>query len=82
MTDVLKIALDRRAVLRFDGVQVGSDRLLGREGEAFATIEKAVDRGAAAAAAEGGGGRLRSHAARVDGTLRAAADSVDRKPAA
>ncbi len=43
----------RTAVLRFDGVEVGADRLLGREGEAFSTVEKAIDRGAAAACAEG-----------------------------
>lgn len=45
----------RSAVLRFSGVEVGPDRLLGREGEAFAVIEKTVDRGAAAACAEGQG---------------------------
>jgi alkylation response protein AidB-like acyl-CoA dehydrogenase len=45
----------RTAVLRFDGVQVGADRLLGREGDAFAAIERAIDRGAAAACAEGQG---------------------------
>lgn len=45
----------RTAVLRFEGVEVGADRLLGREGEAFAAIEKAIDRGAAAACAEGQG---------------------------
>jgi alkylation response protein AidB-like acyl-CoA dehydrogenase len=45
----------RTAVLRFDGVEVGGDRLLGREGDAFATIEKTIDRGAAAACAEGQG---------------------------
>jgi len=43
----------RTAVLRFDGVEVGADRLLGREDDAFAAIEKAIDRGAAAACAEG-----------------------------
>ncbi|MAI78823.1 MAG: pimeloyl-CoA dehydrogenase small subunit [Deltaproteobacteria bacterium] len=43
----------RTAVLRFTDVEVSADRLLGREGDAFATIEKAVDRGAAAACAEG-----------------------------
>jgi len=43
----------RTAVLRLDGVEVGADRLLGREGDAFAAIEKAIDRGAAAACAEG-----------------------------
>jgi len=45
----------RTALLRFDGVEVGGDRLLGREGDAFAAIEKAIDRGAAAACAEGQG---------------------------
>ncbi len=45
----------RSAVLRFDGVQVGADRLIGREGEAFETIEMAIDRGATAACAEGQG---------------------------
>jgi alkylation response protein AidB-like acyl-CoA dehydrogenase len=43
------------AVLRFTDVEVAADRLIGREGDAFATIEKAVDRGAAAACAEGQG---------------------------
>jgi len=43
----------RTAVLRFSGVEVSAGRLLGREGDAFAMIEKAVDRGAAAACAEG-----------------------------
>ena len=45
----------RSAVLRFEGVEVGADRLLGLPGDAFATIEKAIDRGAAAACAEGQG---------------------------
>jgi len=45
----------RSAVLRFEGVEVGADRLLGLSGDAFATIEKAIDRGAAAACAEGQG---------------------------
>jgi alkylation response protein AidB-like acyl-CoA dehydrogenase len=45
----------RSAVLRFDGVEVGADRILGLPGDAFATIEKAIDRGAAAACAEGQG---------------------------
>ncbi len=45
----------RSAVLRFDSVEVGADRLLGSAGEAFATVEKAIDRGAAAACAEGQG---------------------------
>ncbi|MFK7895681.1 MAG: acyl-CoA dehydrogenase family protein [Myxococcota bacterium] len=43
----------RTGLLKFEGVEVGEDRLLGREGEAFAAIEKALDRGAAAACAEG-----------------------------
>jgi alkylation response protein AidB-like acyl-CoA dehydrogenase len=43
----------RTAVLKFSGVEVSADRLLGREGDALAMIEKAVDRGAAAACAEG-----------------------------
>jgi alkylation response protein AidB-like acyl-CoA dehydrogenase len=43
----------RTAVLRFADVAVSADRLLGREGDALAMIEKAVDRGAAAACAEG-----------------------------
>jgi alkylation response protein AidB-like acyl-CoA dehydrogenase len=45
----------RTAVLRFDGVEVAAERLLGREGEAFSAIEKTIDRGAAAACAEGQG---------------------------
>ena len=45
----------RSAILRFTDVAVGADRLLGREGAARATIELAVDRGAAAACAEGFG---------------------------
>lgn len=45
----------RTAVLRFHGVEVGSDRLLGREGEAHAAIERVIDLGAAAACAEGQG---------------------------
>lgn len=45
----------RSAILRLDDVAVGADRLLGREGEARAMIELAVDRGAAAACAEGFG---------------------------
>ncbi|MCR9093196.1 MAG: acyl-CoA/acyl-ACP dehydrogenase [bacterium] len=45
----------RSAILRFTDVAVAADRLLGREGEARATIELAVDRGAAAACAEGFG---------------------------
>ncbi len=43
----------RTAVLKFSDVEVSADRLLGREGDALAMIEKAVDRGAAAACAEG-----------------------------
>ncbi len=45
----------RTAVLRFDGVSVGGDRLLGREGEALEAIERTIDRGAVAACAEGFG---------------------------
>jgi alkylation response protein AidB-like acyl-CoA dehydrogenase len=45
----------RTAVLRFEGVEVGADRLLGRAGEAFPAIEKAIDRGAAGVCAEGQG---------------------------
>jgi len=45
----------RTAVLRFEGVTVGADRLLGREGEALEAIEQAIDRGATAACAEGFG---------------------------
>lgn len=42
-------------LLKFDGVEVGSDRLLGAEGSALASIEWALDRGAAAACAEAQG---------------------------
>jgi len=42
-------------LLRFDGVEVESDRLLGAEGNALASIEWALDRGAAAACAEAQG---------------------------
>jgi alkylation response protein AidB-like acyl-CoA dehydrogenase len=45
----------RTAVLRFEGVEVGAARLLGRAGEAFPAIEKAIDRGAAGVCAEGQG---------------------------
>jgi alkylation response protein AidB-like acyl-CoA dehydrogenase len=45
----------RTALLRFEGVEVGAERLLGRAGEALGTIERAIDRGAAAACAEGFG---------------------------
>jgi alkylation response protein AidB-like acyl-CoA dehydrogenase len=43
-------------LLRFDGVEVGADRLLGAEGGALAEVEWALDRGAAAACAESQGG--------------------------
>jgi alkylation response protein AidB-like acyl-CoA dehydrogenase len=43
----------RSAVLRFEGVRVTADRLLGSEGEAGGWIEWALDRGAAAVCAEG-----------------------------
>jgi len=43
----------RTAVLRLDGVVVGAEQLIGREGEALEMIEKTIDRGAAAACAEG-----------------------------
>jgi alkylation response protein AidB-like acyl-CoA dehydrogenase len=43
------------AMLDFDGVEVGEDRLLGTLGEARAHVEWAIDRGAAAACAEGMG---------------------------
>ncbi len=46
----------RTGLLQLEDVAVGDDRLLGREGEAFAAIEWAIDRGAAAACAEGLGG--------------------------
>ena len=46
----------RTGVLRFEGVRVSSDRLLGSLGEAGEWIEWAVDRGATAAVAEGLGG--------------------------
>jgi alkylation response protein AidB-like acyl-CoA dehydrogenase len=45
----------RSALLDLDGVQVDADRLLGREGEAHASLVWAIDRGAAAACAEGQG---------------------------
>jgi len=45
----------RTALVKLDGVEVGADALLGGEGEAFAALEWAVDRGAAAACAEGQG---------------------------
>lgn len=43
------------ALLRLDGVEVGADRLLGKEGDALASIEWTLDRGAAAACAEAQG---------------------------
>ncbi len=46
----------RTGLLHFDGVRVGADRLLGREGDAHAWLEWAIDRGAAGACAEGQGG--------------------------
>jgi alkylation response protein AidB-like acyl-CoA dehydrogenase len=42
-------------LVRLSGVEVGADRLLGPEGEALASIEWALDRGAAAACAEAQG---------------------------
>ncbi|HYC54118.1 MAG TPA: acyl-CoA dehydrogenase family protein [Candidatus Binatia bacterium] len=43
------------AVLDFQNVEVGADRLLGEEGMAYEHIEWAIDRGAAAACAEAQG---------------------------
>jgi alkylation response protein AidB-like acyl-CoA dehydrogenase len=45
----------RSALVRFAGVEVGANRLLGPEGGALAHLEWALDRGAAAACAEGQG---------------------------
>ena len=45
----------RAAVLDFDGVELGEDRLLGTQDEALAHAEWVLDRGAAAACAEGQG---------------------------
>ena len=45
----------RAALLDLDGVEVGADRVLGDPGNALATLELAVDCGAAAACAEGSG---------------------------
>ncbi|MCX5737024.1 MAG: acyl-CoA dehydrogenase, partial [Proteobacteria bacterium] len=45
----------RSGLLRFENVAVGADRLLGAEGAALASVEWAIDRGAAAACAEGQG---------------------------
>ncbi len=42
-------------LLRFENVEVGADRLLGKEGDALASVEWALDRGAAAACAEAQG---------------------------
>jgi len=44
------------ALLRLDHVEVAADRLLGPQGDALASIEWAIDRGAAAACAEAQGG--------------------------
>jgi alkylation response protein AidB-like acyl-CoA dehydrogenase len=43
----------RSAMVRFDGVAVERDRLLGQEGSGAAVLERVVDWGAAAAVAEG-----------------------------
>ncbi len=43
------------ALLKFNGVEVGADRLLGAEGAALEHLEWAIDRGAAAACAEAQG---------------------------
>jgi alkylation response protein AidB-like acyl-CoA dehydrogenase len=43
-------------LIRLNGVEVGADRLLGGEGDALASIDWALDRGAAAACAEAQGG--------------------------
>ena len=43
----------RSAVLRFEGVRVGPDRLLGEAGQGLPRLEWAIDRGAAAACACG-----------------------------
>jgi alkylation response protein AidB-like acyl-CoA dehydrogenase len=45
----------RSGLLRFDGVAVGADRLLGEAGRGHDALQWAVDRGAAAACAEGSG---------------------------
>ncbi len=45
----------RAGFLSFKGVKVGSDDLVGAEGQAFEALEWAVDRAAAAACAEGQG---------------------------
>ena len=46
----------RTGLLRLDGLRVGPERLLGREGAALPDLEWAIDRGAAAACAEAQGG--------------------------
>jgi alkylation response protein AidB-like acyl-CoA dehydrogenase len=43
------------ALLTLDGVEVGTDRLLGTEGQATAVLNAAMDVGAAGACAEGAG---------------------------
>lgn len=45
----------KAAMLRFDDVEVGADRLLGPEGRGAAALEAALDVGAAACCAEGAG---------------------------
>jgi alkylation response protein AidB-like acyl-CoA dehydrogenase len=45
----------RAALLDFESVEVGPERLLGAEGKALAALELATDYGAAAACAEGSG---------------------------
>jgi alkylation response protein AidB-like acyl-CoA dehydrogenase len=45
----------RAALVELDGVEVGADRVLGDPGGAHATLDLAVDYGAAAACAEGSG---------------------------
>ncbi|MCA9506716.1 MAG: acyl-CoA dehydrogenase family protein, partial [Myxococcales bacterium] len=45
----------RAAMVSFDSVQVGPDRLLGKEGAAGPLVEELMDRGAAAACCEGAG---------------------------
>ncbi len=54
-TNVRGMDGQRSALLRFEGVAVGEDRLLGSEGGARPHVEWAIDRGAAAACAEGQG---------------------------
>ncbi len=45
----------KTALLRFEGVEVPADRLLGKEGAALPELERIIDRGAAAACAEAQG---------------------------